>query len=106
MTHEHVLSFIENSIPSMWTLELLLFLKQVAPSGRTLEDLVSELRSSTTAMAASLRSLQDAGLCIEEAGSYSFCPISRSRRLLVAEVERLHAERPNLLARIIAQARS
>lgn len=104
MTQEDVLSFIESAIPSVWALELLLLLKRITPAGRKLEELVLDLRSSTTAISASIRSLQDAGLSVEEAGLYFFRPASATLGALVDEVEQLYAVRPALVTKTIVRA--
>jgi hypothetical protein len=104
VTQEDVLSFAESSIPSVWALELVLFLKRIAPAGRKLEELVLHLRSSSTAIGFSLRHLQDSGLCVEEAGAYFFRPASAGLRSLVDELEKLYATKPALVTKTIVRA--
>jgi hypothetical protein len=103
VTQEEVLFFAESSIPSVWALELLLFGKRIAPAGRRIDELVLELRSSTTAVIASLQGLQNAGLFVEEEGVYLFRPASASLSLYVDEVEKLYALRPTLLTKTIVR---
>ena len=95
VSEEEVLAFIRAHIGSVYTLELLLQLKQ--STGRVWQsgELVRELRSSRTAVADALGRLIQAGLVTEDpTGCYFFAPASPEREQLAAEVEKVYTSKP------------
>ena len=106
MSEEDVLSFISGSISSVWALELLLLLKRGAPDGRREDELVRELRSSTTAVSQSLRKLYDAGLVVAASGLYYYQPARAPLDQLVTETERLYALKPAAVVKAIVTAKN
>lgn len=106
MSEDTVLSFISSSISSVWALELLLFLRRAAPAGRREDELVRELRSSTTAVSGSLRKLHDAGLIVQEQAGYYYRPAAVVLDQLVAEAEKLYALKPAVVIKTIVTARN
>src|SRR5688572_1293151 len=105
MSEDEVISFIETSISSVWALELLFLLKRHAPGGRRENELVQELRSSTTAVSDSLRKLHDAGLVVEESSLHYYRPARAVLDRLATEVEKLYAVRPAVVIKTIVSAR-
>jgi biotin operon repressor len=105
VSEDEVISFIASSISSVWALELLLLLKRNAPGGRLENELVQELRSSTTAVSDSLRKLRDVGLVVEESGLHYYRPAGAVLDQLATEVEKLYAIRPAVVIKTIVSAR-
>ena len=98
---DEVFSFVASSIPSVWALESLLLLKRVAPKGRRADELIVELRSSTTAVSEALLRLHGIGLIVEEAGTHYYRPASPTLAQLVMEIERLYALKPAAMIKTI-----
>ena len=105
MSEDDVVSFIAGSISSVWALELLILLKRNAPNGRTENELIQELRSSTTAVSDALRQLHNAGLIVEEADTYYYRPAAIVLDRLATEVERLYAVKPSAVIKTIVRSR-
>jgi predicted transcriptional regulator len=105
MSEDDVVSFIAGSISSVWALELLILLKRSAPRGRTANELVQELRSSTTAVSDALRKLYDAGLIVEESDAYYYRPAAIALDRLTTEAERLYAVKPSTVIKTIVTSR-
>jgi len=105
MSEDDVISFIASSISSVWALELLFLLKREAPGGRRENELVQELRSSTTAVSDSLRKLRAAGLLVEESGLHYYRPAGAVLGKLATEAEKLYAVRPAVVIKTIVSAR-
>ena len=106
MTEDEVLRFIANSIPSIWALELLFLLQSSEDIGRTMDDLVMDLRSSSTAIAQAIRQLQNSGLVIEDAHRYIYRPASPILDLFAREARKLYAVKPLSVLKVIGSARN
>jgi len=104
VAEDEISLFLKSSIPTVWALELLLLLKRIAPAGRRLDELVGELRSSTTAISEALKRLHGAGLVIEETDIYSYRAASPMLDQLVTETEKLYATKPLWVMKTIATA--
>lgn len=97
--------FIQSSFKSVWSLELLLFLKRHTGRSWSTDELVRELRGSDPVVAQSLAALQAAGLVVEDAeGSAQFAPASPELAELADQVERTYREKPNTVRRLILAA--
>lgn len=100
-----VVAFVQVAIPSIWTLELLLFLTGRAPASFAEEELVRELRASPVLIADTLAGLKRAGLVEEElAGGFRYRPASAAAAALVEDLRRLSVERPVALRNAILAA--
>jgi hypothetical protein len=68
-----LLAFVRSSIPSIWTLELLLLLRRAAPGYLTREELVQHLRATPTLIERLLEQLVAARLVARNpAGAFRF----------------------------------
>ncbi len=104
MNEDEVLAFVHTDISSVWTLELLLFLKRSAGRAWPIGELVLEMRSSSMAVAQALGRLQAAGFVSEKSGgTYCFEPRSSRHGDLAAEIERLSTQKPMALIKAIAE---
>jgi hypothetical protein len=100
-----MLAFVRASVTSIWTLELLLFLKRNESQSWSVDTLVRELRGSRLLVTDIAASLQRSGLVAEEAaGAFRFRPASAAVADLVARLERLSAERPVAVRNAIVSA--
>jgi hypothetical protein len=104
-TEQEVLTFSAASLNSVWTLELLLFLKRQAPKCWQADALIRELRSSQVVVSEGLANLQNAGLVIEEPESgYRYQAASPHLDEMVSELAGLYASRPTAVIRAIVNA--
>lgn len=100
-----LLYFIQSSIRSVWSLELLLHLRRQA--GRTWrpDELVRDLRASDFVVSEALSALQTAGLAIPVGdGTYRYMPASADLDRLVGLLERQYREKPQSVTRAIFSA--
>lgn len=93
-------TFIASSFRSVWSLELLLYLKREARAFSTPE-LVSALRASTAVVEQAVALLTAGGLACSEDGSTMYMPVGPGVAALVDETERLYASRPDRVRRLI-----
>jgi predicted transcriptional regulator len=105
MTEDDVLTFAASSMSSLWSLELLLFLKKGAGQTRTPDELIRELRSSQTVVADVLVALRERGLVAEsEPGRWRYQPATDRLDVVVDELEKLFAVKPAAVIRAIVTA--
>lgn len=99
------LAFARSTIRSVWTLELLLLLARNPQRTWRAEELVKEMRASAAIVSGSLRDLESVGLVQPAAdGGYGFQPKSAELAALVAELGRIHAEKPMTVIKEILSA--
>ena len=103
MTSEQELaSFIRSTFRSVWTLELLLFLKEHGTRAWSRADLVQGLRASESIISKGTDSLLAAGLIIvEDDGAARYRPVSADVESLANGAETLYAQRPDAVRRLI-----
>lgn len=98
--------FIQGSIKSVWSVELLLFLRRRREQSWTPDQLIAELRSSRSVVVDVLATFVQAGLATEEAGAFRFAPASDELDRLAQALEAAYAERPASVVRAILSAPS
>jgi biotin operon repressor len=101
---EDVLAFIRTSISSVWALELLLLVKRNKHRAWHANELVTELRSSSTAIKDAIGALRAAGVVGEENGLYRYQPASPALDEMIVEVARMYALKPLVVIKTIAMA--
>lgn len=95
-------AFIRTYFRSVWTLELLLYLKGNRGAARRVEELVKALRASDSIVNQGIASLSMAGLVIsEDDGGIRYSPASRELEQAIDKVQLLYAERPDAIRRLI-----
>jgi len=100
---EDVLAFVAATIKSVWSLEMLLFLRREAIRRWARDGLVRELRGSAVAVDEALASLRSAGLVAEDdQGRFGYAPASRQLENYVADLEQLYRMKPVSVIRSIA----
>ena len=105
MTEDEVLEFVQKSIKSLWALEMLLLLRRERQRAWAAGSLVRELRSSDSAVAEALAGLRNAGFVTASPdGTYRYEPASPQLEDVAARIERLYAERPLTMAKVIMSA--
>lgn len=99
---QEVSSFIRATFRSVWSLELLLFLKNHGDRSWSGFDLVTALRGSDVIVSQSVDSLVAAGLVSADAeGAARYSPASDDLRRLVDGTERMYAKSPDAVRRMI-----
>ena len=95
-------AFIGAHFRSVWTLELLLYLKENCSATCRVEALVKALRASDSIVHQGIDSLSMAGLVVTEAdGGIRYSPASRNLEQAVDKIQLLYAERPDAIRRLI-----
>lgn len=102
-SNEDVLQFIAASFPSVWTLELLLALKQDRRSW-TREELVATLRASELVVSRALDALVAAGLASIDHEGARYLTVTSEVDAFVDRAEQLYRARPNAVRRTIISA--
>jgi hypothetical protein len=100
---EDVLNFAATSIASIWTLELLLLVRQER-RGWTSTELMRQLRGSDAVLAQCLHRLKGLGLIAEDSGNYLYKPSSPETDNLANELENLYRLKPVTVISAIANA--
>ncbi len=106
MIPSEVVEFIQSSIKSVWSAELLLFLRRRSDRGWTDDELIRELRSSRSVVADILATFLQAGLVTAEDGLFRYTPASAELDRVVRELEKAYAERPTAVVKTIMAAPS
>ncbi|HET7709490.1 MAG TPA: hypothetical protein VFK50_08165 [Sphingomicrobium sp.] len=96
--------FISSNFRSVWTLELLLFLKDHAATAWQNDVLVQTLRASDAIVSNSVESLLAGGLILTDRKGARYAPASKHLGDLVEETQRLYALKPDAVRRLIASA--
>lgn len=97
--------FIQANFRSVWTLELLRFLRQNRDRGLSHAEMVAELRGSDLIVEQSVSSLSAAGLIVVEAdGGARYHPTSNDLDALAEGAIALYARSPNAVRRMIVSA--
>lgn len=105
-SREQVSRFIRSSFRSVWSLEMLLLLKREQRPW-TDGEIVAALRASDLIVSQSVSALGDVGLVVTDAaGRTEYRPINEDSARLVEEAERLYAQSPDAVRRLILNASS
>jgi DNA-binding transcriptional ArsR family regulator len=99
---QEVASFIRANFRSVWSLELLLFLKKNRQRSWSNPEMVAALRGSDSVVSHSVDALLAAGLVtIEEDGAARYTPASADIARLADGAEALYASSPDAVRRLI-----
>ena len=100
-----IAAFIRNHFRSVWTLEVLLFLKSNPDVAFQSADLVQRLRASDAIVSSCLNMLQAGGLIVmDEEGAARYAPASAELGELADETQKLYAAKPDAVRRLIVMA--
>ena len=101
--NEQLSSFIGSSFRSVWSLELLLLLKN-EPRTWSDDEMIAALRASDLVVSQAVESLIAAGLVQTSAEGANYAPISEDVARLVEQTESLYARKPDAVRRTIVSA--
>lgn len=97
--------FIRDQFRSVWSLELLLFLKRENARSWSTEELVEELRASDSVVTTALRQLIAGGLVVDDDDhKVRFTPATAALARLADEAESLYSLKPDAVRRLIVSA--
>jgi hypothetical protein len=97
-------AFVREHVRSVWALELLLALKRSPERCWHVDELVRELRASTTLVSSNLQGFERSGLAIrDDAGCYRYAPASPVLDELAGDLEQAYRERPVATINLIAK---
>jgi len=97
-----VRTFVRDTFPSVWALELLLLLSDRAERTFARDELVATLRASDAVIGKSGEALIAAGLVVEDGPDrLRYAPSSRELDDLVGEARALYRSRPDAVRRLI-----
>jgi DNA-binding transcriptional ArsR family regulator len=100
-----LLDFIQSSFKSIWSLEVLIFLKQAPEESWSVDELVRELRGSVPIVTQSLGMLEVAGLLATDIdGKVRYAPAAADISRLADASERAYRDRPGEVRRVILTA--
>ncbi len=100
-------SFIRTQFPSVWTLEVLLFLRKNMSASWHQEQLVVEMRASDVIIASALRNLHAGGLIVLEDGDGArYSTVTADLDRMVGETEVLYRQKPGAVRNLIINASS
>jgi hypothetical protein len=103
---EKIAEFIRSNFRSIWSLELLLLIKQEQRPW-TVAEIVTALRASELVVTKCIDTLTTAGLIVPESElSVSYAPASADLRQLVNETEALYGRQPDAVRRLIVASTS
>lgn len=107
MIDSDLTSFIRTQFPSVWALEVLLFLQKSESTSWHQEQLVVELRASDVIIASALRCLHAGGLIIlEEDGGARYSTATPDLDKMVSETEALYRSKPGAVRTLIINSSS
>jgi len=102
--HE-LLSFIQSSFKSVWSIEVLIFLRERPTQAFSAEELILELRGSAPVVAQSVTMLQQAGLVtIDDSDLVRYAPASAELDDLSSAAVSDYKESPGKIRRAILSA--
>lgn len=101
-SEKELAGFIRSTFRSVWTLELLIFLRNNGDRAWSRADLVQRLRASDSIVSGGTEALLAGGLIIvEDDGKARYRPVSADAEALAAGAETLYAQRPDAVRRLI-----
>ena len=105
MIRGELLSFIQSSFKSVWSIEVLIFLDERRLEAFTAEQLILELRGSAPVVAQSVAMLQQSGLvAVDNASMVRYAPASPELAELGAAAVKAYKESPGQVRRAILSA--
>lgn len=97
-----ILDFVRDSFPSVWALELMMFLQEDPQRSWSADDLEFELRGSPVIVELSLASLTDAGIVAAGADKrFRYQPASDEVDRLARATANLYRKKPDAVRRVI-----
>lgn len=103
-TDEDLAGFVREHVRSVWALELLLALRRDAERCWPVDELVRELRASTSLVANNLQGFERSGLAVrDDSGCYRYAPAGVVLDDLCAALEAAYRERPVAVINMISR---
>ncbi|HUK57806.1 MAG TPA: hypothetical protein VLV50_01150 [Stellaceae bacterium] len=107
MIPDDVKAFLQTSLPSVWTLELLLLMRRTPARVWSADELIRELRASALVVARACAALAAAGLAVEdEPGKFRYQPARPELAQMVERLAAVYVEFPFAVTQAILAAPS
>jgi hypothetical protein len=103
---DQVLEFIRSSIKSVWSLELLLFMRRNATRSWTGDQLIRELRSSRTIVNETMSMFVQSGILREDESGVRYEPAHVELEWMIDQLAREYGERPTSVVNAIVSAQN
>jgi hypothetical protein len=104
LNEDEIYLFIQQSIGSVWALELLLLLRRTAPRVWSKDELVREIRGSDSIVQDALTRFSTLGLVAATDGRHEYRPAGPELAGLVDEIARIYAAKPVSVIKAIMSA--
>lgn len=104
MLEDDLQDFIQGSIRSVWALELLLLLRRDRERSWGADELVRELRASSTLVDENLNTFQASGLVAVEDGRWRYAPAASVLDALCDRLEQAWRSKPGMVTKAIVMA--
>ncbi len=106
-SNPHLAKFIQTQFPSIWALDVLMFLRHHSSASWTQERLVVDLRASSVIISNALHCLQAGGLVeINEHAEARYAAATEELDQLVTEVTDLYKHKPSAVRSLIINSYS
>jgi hypothetical protein len=106
VSDDQILDFIRSSVKTVWSLELLLFMRRDAQRAWTVDQVVRELRSSRNIVTEAIAVFVQGGILREEDTGFRYDPATDELDRLVEQLAREYAERPTTVVNAIVEVQS
>jgi DNA-binding IclR family transcriptional regulator len=101
-----ILDFIRSSVKTVWSLELLLFMRRNRTRTWTTDELIRELRSSRNIVTDAIAVFVQAGILREDESGFRYEPATAEFDTAVEQLANEYAERPTTVVNAIVDAQS
>jgi hypothetical protein len=106
VSDDQILDFIRSSVKTVWSLELLLFMRRDPQRAWTIDQVVRELRSSRNIVTEAIGVFVQGGILREEEAGFRYGPATDELDRLVEQLAREYAERPTTVVNAIVEVQS
>lgn len=104
MVEKEILSFVQAAMRSVWSLELLLFLRRNRQRSWQDGELIRELRGSEMIVSRAIQDMRLVGLAARDENGTVYLPLSPALENMADEIEKLYAAKPMTVIDAIVKA--
>lgn len=104
MVEKEILSFVQAAMRSVWSLELLLFLRRNRQRSWQDGELIRELRGSEMIVSRAIQDVRLVGLAARDENGTVYLPLSPALENMADEIEKLYAAKPMTVIDAIVKA--
>jgi hypothetical protein len=104
VVEKEILSFVQAAMRSVWSLELLLFLRRNRQRSWQDGELIRELRGSEMIVSRAIQDMRLVGLAARDENGTVYLPLSPALENMADEIEKLYAAKPMTVIDAIVKA--